>query len=154
MTVETGRAPVSPVDLSELELSEGWYEDDEAVRWRDGFPSAPGASDLTAESLAVVYFELDPGKRLGSHTDSEEEVLFVVEGDVLATVGDETAELSAGEMTIVPADTPHVVENTGNGTARLLGFFPDDEVHHEFEEPVMPYGTRVSDTGVDPDSAG
>ncbi len=32
-------------------------------------------------ATAVVYFEVAPGKRLGRHTDSSEEVIFIVEGD-------------------------------------------------------------------------
>ena len=32
-------------------------------------------------ATAVVYFEVAPGNRLGRHTDSSEEVIYVVDGD-------------------------------------------------------------------------
>ena len=133
------------VQLSELELGDAWYEDDESVRWRDNLPltpGTPGTSEVAAEEFVVVYFEIDPGKRVGTHTDSEEEILLVLDGAVRVTVEDDEGELASGEMTVVPAKSPHGVRNIGEETAAVVGFFPEVEVKHVFDEPVMPYETR------------
>jgi quercetin dioxygenase-like cupin family protein len=34
-----------------------------------------------------VYFELEPGKELGAHTDSAEEIVYIIDGTVEATIG-------------------------------------------------------------------
>jgi hypothetical protein len=38
---------------------------------------------------------------------------------------------------------PHGFRNTGDVTARCLGFFSDSTVVGEFEEEVEPLGTRI-----------
>jgi quercetin dioxygenase-like cupin family protein len=57
--------------IDELELLEVWYEEDPTMRVRVNFPFFVGNGTM---STAVVYFELDPGHRLGTHTDSAEEI--------------------------------------------------------------------------------
>ncbi|WP_246998102.1 cupin domain-containing protein [Halosolutus gelatinilyticus] len=135
------------VDLSRLELGDAWYDSDETVRWRDTLPltaGTPGASEVSAGDLVVVYFEVDPGKRIGRHTDSEEEVLLAIAGTVAVTVGDgDDGELSAGEMAVVPPNVPHGITNVGDEPAAVVGFFPSGEVTHGFDEPVMPDGERM-----------
>lgn len=149
------------VRLADLELGEAWYEADDSVRWRDNLPltpGTPGTSDVAAEDFVAVYFELEPGKRLGTHTDSEEEILLVLEGTVAASVGDDEGELAAGELAVVPAHSPHSVRNVGDGTAAVLGVFPSGVVRHEFDRPVMPYETREfvskAEPEPEPDSSG
>jgi quercetin dioxygenase-like cupin family protein len=133
------------VRLADLKLAEGRYESDDSVQIDFVMPltpGTPGASEVVAEDFVVVYFELDPGKRLGTHIDSEEEILLVMKGSVTVAVGDDEGTLSAGEMVVVPQKEPHSVRNTGDEPAAVVGFFPEGEVHHEFDEPVMPFGTR------------
>lgn len=133
------------VRLSELELGDAWYENDETVRWRDNLPltpGTPGTSDVAAEDFVAVYFEVEPGKRVGTHTDSEEEILLVMDGSVAVSVADDEGELQSGEMVVVPPKASHSVRNVGDKTAAVLGLFPAGAVYHEFDEPVMPYDTR------------
>src|ERR671914_314704 len=66
----------------------------------------PVYRDTGAAGRAVVYFELDRGMELPSHTDSAEEVLVVLEGEVEATVGGESRRLGAGGIAVVPAMAP------------------------------------------------
>jgi len=64
---------------SELELMQGWFDSDpEHTRARVTFPINKWAG--SADS-AAVYFEIEPGHRLAEHTDSAEEILYVVAGD-------------------------------------------------------------------------
>lgn len=113
------------VNINDLELTDNWYADDDSVRWRDSFPFTPhlgGAAE--AENLTVVYFELGIGKQLGAHTDSEEELLFVREGTVEATIEGDTRRIEEGGMVLVPPDESHSVRNVGDVVARVLGGFP------------------------------
>ena len=94
-------------------------------------------------ATAVVYFEVAPGKRLGRHTDSSEEVIFVVEGDGEVTVGDERASVTTGALAVVPALVPHDVRNTGSTPLKVVGFFAGSALMHAFLEPMLP-GAEVT----------
>ncbi|HLT48122.1 MAG TPA: cupin domain-containing protein [Rubricoccaceae bacterium] len=126
--------------LSTQDRPEVWWDSDPAVRVRADFPLSARTG---AEHSAVVYFELEPGRALGRHTDSAEEVLLVLDGTVEVTVGEERAEVAAGGLALVPEMVPHNVRNVGEGVARVAGFFPSGHVRAEFDQPFAPAGQRV-----------
>jgi quercetin dioxygenase-like cupin family protein len=138
------------VQINELELFEGWSQSDAGMRVRAGFPISSGTG---TKSTAVVYFELEPGEHLGTHTDSAEEVLYVVSGSGEAAIGDELAALQAGTLAVVPALIPHSVKNTGEETLRVVGFFSSSAVLSIFDEPMEPFGTRYFATPMIEDEA-
>ena len=96
-----------------------------------------------AASTAAVYFELDPEQHIGRHTHSAEEILFILEGEAEAAVGDERGRLSKEEMAVVPANAPHDLYNVGEGTLRVVGFFSSAAVVTIFEVPLAPLDTKV-----------
>jgi quercetin dioxygenase-like cupin family protein len=129
--------------IDELELMEVWYEDDPTMRVKVNFPFFLGTG---TRSTAVVYFEIEPGHRLATHTDSAEEILLVLEGTATVSLGDEQGQLSAGEMALVPAMEPHGLSNAGEDTVRVAGFFSSNVVVSTFDRPMMPFGQRVVGT--------
>lgn len=129
--------------IEDLELMEGWYEDDPTMRVKVNFPFFLGTG---TKNTAVVYFEIEPGYRLGTHTDSAEEILLVLEGEVEVSLGDEERRLSAGEMALVPAMVPHGLRNVGEETVRVAGFFSSNVIVSTFDQPLMPFGQRVVGT--------
>jgi len=129
--------------IDELQLLEVWYEEDPTMRVRVNFPFFVGNGTM---STAVVYFELDPGHRLGTHTDSAEEILLILEGEAEISLGDEQGRFSAGEMALVPAMVPHGLRNVGDETVRVVGFFSSNVVMSTFDQPMMPFGQRVVGT--------
>ena len=129
--------------IDELELMEVSYEDDPTMRVNVNFPFYVGTG---TKNSAVVYFELEPGCRLGSHTDSAEEILLILEGTAEATVGDERGIVSAGDMAVVPAMVEHALRNVGDETVRVAGFFSSNVVASTFDRPLMPFGQRVVGT--------
>lgn len=130
------------VRLSDLEMPEAGYENDPTVRAKANFPFSAATG---TKSTAVVYFEVEPGHRLGTHTDSAEELLLIVEGEAEATVGDEQGRVSAGEMALVPAMVPHSVRNVGDETLRVVGFFSSSTVMATFDQPLVPMGEPPSE---------
>lgn len=129
--------------LEDLELMEGWYEDDPTMRVKVNFPFFLGSG---TKNTAVVYFEIEPGYRLGTHTDSAEEILLVLEGEAEVSLGDEEGRLSAGEMALVPAMMPHSLRNVGEETVRVAGFFSSNVIVSTFDQPLMPFDQRVVGT--------
>jgi quercetin dioxygenase-like cupin family protein len=129
--------------IDQLELMEVWYEDDPTMRIRVNFPFFLGTG---TKSTAVVYFEIEPGYRLGTHTDSAEEILLILEGEAEVSLGDERGQVSAGEMALVPAMVPHGLRNVGEETVRVVGFFSSNVIVSTFDQPMMPFGQRVVGT--------
>ncbi|HEX5782700.1 MAG TPA: cupin domain-containing protein [Solirubrobacteraceae bacterium] len=131
------------VQTQQLELLPARHRDDEANVVRAAWPLHGGTG---SRSTAAVYFELERGKRLGRHTDSAEEVLVVLTGEVDVMVGDERRRVAAGGMAVVPAEEPHDVIGVGDGTARVTGVFPSNTVVSVFDDEWLPFGTRVLGT--------
>jgi quercetin dioxygenase-like cupin family protein len=129
--------------IDQLELLEVWYENDPTMRLKVNFPFFVGTG---TKSTAVVYFEIEPGHRLGTHTDSAEEILLILEGEAEVSLEDEQGRLSAGEMALVPAMVPHGMRNAGDETVRVVGFFSSNVVVSTFDQPMMPFGQRVVGT--------
>jgi quercetin dioxygenase-like cupin family protein len=133
------------VKTAELELTQVWWDSDpEHNRVRFTFPIH---RETGARDSAVVYFELEPGERLQTHTDSEEEILYIVSGEVEAHVGDELGRLSAGDLALIPAMAPHGAVNVGDETVRVVGFFAGSVVESAFEEPIQPLGITEVTSG-------
>jgi quercetin dioxygenase-like cupin family protein len=98
------------------------------------------------KSGAVVYFELEPGKELGSHTDSAEEIVYVIDGTIEATVGNEKDSISRGELGVVPVMDLHNFRNVGTNTAKVIGFFSSPNIVSTFEKVFMPANLKEFDT--------
>ena len=126
-----------PADLNMIEAT---YADDPTMRVRFNWPVFAGTG---AASSSVVYGEIESGHRLGMHQDSAEEVLLILEGTAEATVGDESRQLEAGQLAVIPALTAHGLANVGRGRLRYFGFFPSATSVAIFDRPLMPINERV-----------
>ncbi|MCB9300400.1 MAG: cupin domain-containing protein [Lewinellaceae bacterium] len=132
------------VNLNQLELNEFTAKNDPSQHCRATFPLL-GAHG--AKQSATVYIELEPGKNLGRHTDSAEELLLVLEGEVEVQVGTEQGRLSKGEIALVPKMVSHDLRNIGDKTAKILGFFGGaNNIVATFDEVWLPTNTNVVDT--------
>jgi mannose-6-phosphate isomerase-like protein (cupin superfamily) len=74
----------------------------------------------TSRKSQIATMTLAPGKSSGpkgnEHPKSEQ-VLFVVEGEILAKLGDEKTMLRKGDAIIVPAGVAHRFTNHGGSAA-------------------------------------
>src|SRR5436853_3903410 len=118
-----------------LDLVETTMEGDSEHRVHVDFPisAVTGAAET-----AVVYFEIDPGHKLATHTDSAEEILCILQGEGEAHVGDESGRVSAGDLAVVPAMAPHGIRNVGDTRLKVVGFFREATVDSTFPEPLLP----------------
>ena len=130
--------------IPQLDLIEGSHESDPRYRWNVAFPVNRATG---AEHTAVVYFELAPGDRLGTHTDSAEEILYIVAGEGEAELGDERGPVRAGDLAVIPAMVPHAVVNTGDEPLKCVGFFCESEITSTFEETLQPFGVDTVTMG-------
>ena len=92
------------------------------------FDVALGSILLSGEDTGGAYCLLDmrvaPGKGVPRHTHTrEDEALFVLSGELEATVGDEIFTLRAGETLIAPRNIPHQLRNPGKAANHYLIMF-------------------------------
>jgi len=130
-------------NLNTLDLLEAWYENDPHMRMKVSFPFSKATGNA---SSAVVYFEIEPGHYLGTHTDSAEEIVLILSGTVEASLGDEHGTLTAGEAILIPAMVLHGIRNVGTEKARCVGFFASATLVSTFDQPMMPMGIRALPT--------
>lgn len=128
------------LQLDTLELLESWQDENPSGRTRATFPLV-GVEGT--ETLGVVYFEIEPGNALPSHTDSQDEIVVILNGSGEGTIDDETAQMRAGALAFIPAMVPHGFRNTGTETLRCVGIFAGSNVVSTFEYLLQPMGLRT-----------
>ena len=87
------------------------------ARWKSLGPAASGSR------IDFVRYQIPPSIVLNpasAHAPGTVEHLHVATGTVRVTVGDETAELSAGDSCSCRADAPHGVENPDPSAETLI----------------------------------
>src|SRR6516164_3691108 len=101
----------------------------------------------TGGAYCLLEVSLAPRMAVPRHTHTrEDEVYFVLAGELQATVGDETFVLQPGDTLLAPRDIPHELRNSGNTTNHyLLVFSPSG-----FEEFVMATAVAAPDHAVAP----
>lgn len=72
--------------------------------------------------------------------------MYVVDGTIEATVGNEKDRLSSGDLGVVPVMERHNFRNVGANTAKVIGFFSSPNIVSTFEKVFMPANLREFDT--------
>jgi len=82
---------------------------------------------VNGETLQAAVMDLEPGGgesgSKGNEHAGSEQLLFVLDGEVEAEIGDETRTLRAGDVVIVPRGAPHRFTNAGDRPARTLNAY-------------------------------
>lgn len=112
--IDGGTGPTPRIRV--LRGGEGAGGDDPAP-WESLNPATPGSR------IDFVRYQIPPATTLGpatAHAPGTIEHMHVAAGTVRVTVGDETAELSAGDSCSCRADAPHGVENPDASVEALI----------------------------------
>jgi len=115
------------------------------------FDVALGSILLSGEDTGGAYCLLDlrvaPGKSVPRHTHTrEDEALFVLSGELEATVGHEIFTLRAGETLFAPRNIPHQLRNPGSVANHYLIMFSPSG----FEEFLKAKSVPAPDNAVAP----
>jgi mannose-6-phosphate isomerase-like protein (cupin superfamily) len=79
----------------------------------------------TTDRTQIAIMTLPPGQSMGSeegHTASDQ-VVFVLEGRFEVTIDDDTRELRAGEVAVIPQGTSHKLRATGRRSATAFSVY-------------------------------
>ena len=90
----------------------------------------------TTDRSQTAIMNLEPGDASGEEMESHDEsdqVLLVIEGEVLAEVGQERARMRQGDVVVIPAGVPHRFRADENTPARTFSVYAP---------PAYPAGTR------------
>src|SRR6478672_7078855 len=70
--------------------------------------------------ISAYIVNAKPGQGPPLHTHPYVEVIFMLEGRAAVTVGDEQREAIAGDIAVIPANTPHRFVNSGDTVLRQI----------------------------------
>jgi quercetin dioxygenase-like cupin family protein len=77
--------------------------------------------------FALRKFSMLQGGGMPRHTNTVEHEQYVLRGEALITIGDETHRVRAGDVVFIPAGAAHSYENTGEGPFEFLCIVPNQE---------------------------
>ncbi|MFL5592144.1 MAG: cupin domain-containing protein [Ktedonobacteraceae bacterium] len=70
--------------------------------------------------ISFILVDMRPGEGVRLHQHPYQEIFIIQEGTATYVVGTTTLEARAGQIIIVPADTPHKFVNRGEGKLRQV----------------------------------
>lgn len=78
-------------------------------------------SDDTNDVFSVIEIISPPGKGVSLHVhEDEDELVYLLEGEIEVTLGDQTMTAVPGVMALLPRGIPHGFVNKGDRPSRLL----------------------------------
>jgi len=83
----------------------------------------PGAKgrNIDGEKASISLFEMAPGAEGDMHAHDNEQINYVLEGELEYSTGEETVVLKAGQVVVFPPQTPHQVRNISAVPAKHIG---------------------------------
>ena len=77
-------------------------------------------ADHGGVGVCIIFVDAPPSRGPGQHTHPYEEILIITEGEATFDVSGDELVARAGDVLIVPPDTPHAFKNTGDGRLRQI----------------------------------
>jgi quercetin dioxygenase-like cupin family protein len=81
------------------------------------------ARAINGERVTVALVDLDPGMPVAEHHHENEQLGFIIKGEMEMKIGDETRLLRAGDNYVIPSNLPHSVVKTGPEGAVVVDIF-------------------------------
>jgi quercetin dioxygenase-like cupin family protein len=92
-------------------------------------------------------YEIEPGKRLGWHTDATEETQYILAGTGELHMEDgSTYRVSPGSVFAIPTPVKHDLVNVGKETLRAVAFFAAAMFTQNFDNVMMPPKSHILGT--------
>ena len=135
---------MNPVVASDkLKRADVWAEDDESVHWAGAF-AVYGGHGTTASS--TIVYEIEPGKRLGWHTDATEETQYIIAGTGELLMEDGKFPVGPGSVFVLPTNVRHDLANTGKEPLRAVAFFAAAMFTQDFDNVMLPPKSHILGT--------
>ena len=89
----------------------------ESVDDVEAVPGVDLAQLAVGDRMSVQHFTIEPGATVPDHSHPNEQLGFLVTGEMAFTVDGERIAVEAGDSYVIPSDEPHSAENTGDEPA-------------------------------------
>jgi quercetin dioxygenase-like cupin family protein len=97
-------------------------------------------SSATSGVFSVMEFVTPPGKGVALHVhEREDELVYLLEGDIEVTLGNQKMKAVPGVMALLPRGIPHGFTNIGNKPSRLLDTILPGQFDNYFVELAALY---------------
>ena len=97
-------------------------------------------SSATNGVFSVMEFVTPPGKGVALHVhEREDELVYLLEGEIEVTLGNEKMKAIPGVMALLPKGVPHGFTNIGNKPSRLLDTILPGQFDNYFVELAALY---------------
>lgn len=123
------------------------------VAWFGSLMTVKLSGEATGGSHSVVEVVEPPGAASPVHTHSEDETMYVLEGEYTVHCGDLNAVAGPGTVVRFPRGVPHAHHVTGDTTARALLIFAPGGIERFFVEAGTPTDRRELPAPTTPDPA-
>jgi quercetin dioxygenase-like cupin family protein len=132
------------VESNQLERIPVRGEDDATVKWNGAFVLY-GGHGATASS--TIVYEIEPGGRLGWHTDATEETQYIIAGKGELHLEDGSKHtVGPGSVFVLPTPLRHDLVNVGTETLRAVAFFAAAMFTQSFDNVMLPPKTHLLGT--------
>ena len=85
-------------------------------------------------SISLILDRSEPGQGPRLHRHAYDETWVVDEGNLTFVAGDDTFEVAAGDIVVVPAHMPHKFRNNGPGRSKMVCIHASPEFRTEWLE--------------------
>ena len=88
---------------------------------------------LNGINYSLAQFTLEPGKKSSLHKIQSSEIYYILEGNAVLRINDESYQLKKDDSVYVPPMSEQYIENTGSANLRFLcivepAWKPEDEI--------------------------
>jgi mannose-6-phosphate isomerase-like protein (cupin superfamily) len=88
----------------------------------------------TNTNVSFIWVDLPPGGGPRLHKHPYEEIIVIQEGQGTFTIGPMTLEARAGQVVIIPLDSPHKFFNSGEGPLRQIDIHLSKQISTQWLE--------------------
>lgn len=134
---------MQPVSTNDLPRAKVHGEGVGDVAWQGAFVTYGGAG---SDQSSIIVFEIEPGRRLGRHTDQTEESQYIISGTGELRTDEGVFAVGPGSAFALPTNAPHDLVNTGTETLRVVGFFAAAMFTQRFDDLMQPPNSHVLGT--------
>jgi quercetin dioxygenase-like cupin family protein len=100
-----------------------------------------------ATACSTIVYEVEPGKRLGWHTDATEETQYIISYEGKLYLEDGSAhDVGPGSVFVLPTPLRYDLENTGKETLRAVAFFAAAMFTQDFDQVMLPPRSHILGT--------
>lgn len=79
-----------------------------------------GEGNSSVSNISLQYSEVELGKEQPLHNHAQEQCYYIIDGEGMMYVGNETCKVQEGDAIYIPSDAVHGIKNIGRKLLKYL----------------------------------